>query len=59
MEAQEHAHEWEAVTETVFHEEMGHYETLETGEAQWVVDTEAWTESVTTGYVCSICGATK
>lgn len=28
-------------------------------EPQWVVDQNAWEETVVTGYTCSICGATK
>lgn len=41
----------EAVYQTVHHEATGHYET--------VVDQDAWDETVTTGYKCSGCGATK
>ncbi len=41
----------DAVYKTVHHEATGHYET--------VVDHEAWDETVTTGYKCSGCGATK
>ena len=41
----------DAVYQTVHHEATGHYET--------VVDQEAWDETVTTGYKCSGCGATK
>lgn len=41
----------DAVYQTVHHEATGHYET--------VVDQEAWDETVTTGYKCSRCGATK
>ena len=31
----------------------------EVTEQQWVVDTAAYSETVTTGYKCSSCGATK
>ncbi len=41
----------DAETTTVHHEATGHNET--------VVDQEAWDETVTTGYKCSSCGATK
>lgn len=41
----------DAVYQTVHHDATGHYET--------VVDQEAWDETVTTGYKCSGCGATK
>lgn len=41
---------WEQTgTKTVHHAE----------EKKWVVDKKAWDETVTTGYKCSICGATK
>ena len=38
---------------TVHHEATGH------NEQNWVQDSAAWTETVTTGYKCSGCGATK
>lgn len=38
---------------TIHHDEVGHYE------SKWVVDSQAWTESVPNGYSCSGCGATK
>lgn len=41
----------DAVYQTVHHDATGHYET--------VVDQDAWDETVTTGYKCSGCGATK
>lgn len=41
----------EAETTIVHHEATGHYET--------VVTQAAWDETVTTGYTCSSCGATK
>lgn len=41
----------DAVYTTVHHEATGHYET--------VVTQAAWDETVTTGYKCSGCGATK
>ncbi len=97
------SHNWVAVTETVYHEEVGHVEyttipssavcngcgevfydgetdcgtqwsehwhTLGLGHgsytahcshlaSEWVVDQEAYTETVVTGYTCSKCGATK
>ena len=41
----------DAVTKNVHHDEAGHYET--------VTDKAAYDETVTTGYKCSVCGATK
>ena len=41
----------EAETTVVHHDATGHYET--------VVTQTAWDETVTTGYTCSGCGATK
>lgn len=41
----------DAETTVVHHEATGHNEQ--------VVDQEAWDETVTTGYKCSGCGATK
>ena len=41
----------DAETTVVHHEATGHYET--------VVTQAAWDETVTTGYKCSGCGATK
>ena len=38
---------------TTHHDEVGHYE------SKWVVDSQAWTETVPNGYSCSGCGATK
>ncbi len=93
-------HDWVAQTETVSHDEVGHYETTDVREGRyvcnncgasfttvtevgnhcfdvcngcgysvksvvvgteqmWVVDQAAYTETVTTGYKCSKCGATK
>ena len=40
-------------TGTIHHEATGH------NEQRWVQDSAAWTETVTTGYKCSGCGATK
>jgi site-specific DNA-cytosine methylase len=40
-------------TGTIHHEATGH------NEQTWVQDSAAWTETVTTGYKCSGCGATK
>lgn len=103
-------HDWVPITETVHHDEAGHYETYQDAKKvqhykcfycgyntefnsldeyyahydqkhedkpdmrerydvvdrweyydaqRWVVDTPAYDESVVTGYVCSVCGATK
>jgi hypothetical protein len=41
----------DAETTVVHHDAIGHYET--------VVTQAAWDETVTTGYTCSGCGATK
>lgn len=41
----------DAETTIVHHDAIGHYET--------VVTQAAWDETVTTGYTCSGCGATK
>lgn len=41
----------DAVTQVVHHDEVGHYEKQ--------VDQAAYDETVTTGYKCSVCGATK
>lgn len=40
-------------TGTIHHEATGH------NEQKWVQDSAAWTETVTTGYKCSGCGAKK
>ena len=40
-------------TGTIHHEATGH------NEQKWVQDSAEWTETVTTGYKCSGCGATK
>lgn len=40
-------------TGTIHHEATGH------NEQKWVQDSAAWTQTVTTGYKCSGCGATK
>ena len=34
-------------------------EHLAVTDKKWIVDKAAWTETVTTGYKCSGCGATK
>lgn len=47
-----------AVTKTVHHDATGHYENVQTG-TKTVVDQAAYDETVTTGYKCSGCGATK
>ena len=40
-------------TGTIHHEATGH------NEQKWIQDSAAWKETVTTGYKCSGCGATK
>lgn len=44
--------------QTIYHDAEGHYEKVQTG-TKTVVDKQAYDETVTTGYKCSICGATK
>lgn len=46
-----HTHNWVAVTKIVHHDAV-------TSQV-WKEDTAAWDETVTTGYKCSGCGATK
>ena len=56
--APQHTHNW--VTEEIYHEEKGHYETetVQTG-TKTVVDEEAWDEPVYKGIcVCNVCGYT-
>lgn len=56
--APQHVHNW--VTEKIYHEEKGHYETetVQTG-TKTVVDEEAWDEPVyDTACVCNVCGYT-
>ena len=36
-----------------------HHEEVKEARTKWVQDKAAWTETVTTGYKCSSCGATK
>lgn len=36
-----------------------HHEAVKEARTKWVQDKAAWTETVTTGYKCSSCGATK
>ena len=36
-----------------------HHEAVKEARTKWVVDKAAWTETVTTGYKCSSCGAIK
>ena len=45
-------------SQTVYHDAAGHYEKVQIG-TKTVVDKQAYDENVTTGYKCSICGATK
>ncbi|MCI5759335.1 MAG: S-layer homology domain-containing protein [Eubacterium sp.] len=44
--------------QTIYHDAEGHTEKVQTG-TKTVVDKQAYDETVTTGYKCSICGATK
>lgn len=54
-----HVHNWAERTETVPHEETGHYDTVQVG-TKTVVDEEAWTESVYEMLaVCDACGYTS
>lgn len=56
--APQHVHNW--VTEEIYHEEKGHYETetVQTG-TRTVVDEEAWDEPEYKGIcVCNVCGYT-
>ncbi|MBQ8054841.1 MAG: hypothetical protein IJ198_13730 [Lachnospiraceae bacterium] len=56
--APQHVHNW--VTEKIYHEEKGHYETetVQTG-TRTVVDEEAWDEPIyDTACVCNVCGYT-
>ena len=51
-----HTHNWVERTETVHHDEQGHYESVQVG-TKTVVDEEAWDEPVYEGKcVCSECG---
>lgn len=51
-----HTHNWAERTETVYHDEQGHYETVQVG-TETVVDEAAWDEPVYDGKcVCSECG---
>ena len=57
--APQHVHNW--VTEKIYHEEKGHYETetVQTG-TRTVVDEEAWDEPIYEGrLVCNVCGYTS
>ena len=47
----------EVVTDVIRHPESSHEEPV--FENQWIVDSEAWDETVVTGYRCSTCGAVK
>lgn len=47
----------EVVTDVIHHPEVSHEEPVY--EQQWVIDSEAWDETVVTGYRCSSCGAVK
>lgn len=51
-----HTHNWVEETETVYHEEKGHYESVKVG-TKTVVDEEAWDENVYEDIIiCSNCG---
>ena len=51
-----HTHDWVEQTETIHHDEEGHYETVQTG-TETVIDEEAWDEPVYDYVqVCSVCG---
>ena len=51
-----HTHHWVEETETVYHEEKGHYKSVKVG-TKTVVDEEAWDEDVYESvYVCGACG---
>lgn len=57
--APQHVHNW--VTEKIYHEEKGHYETetVQTG-TRTVVDEEAWDEPIYEArLVCNVCGYTS
>jgi len=47
----------QVVVDTVYHPEVSHEEQVY--EQQWVVDSEAYEETVVTGYKCSTCGAVR
>ena len=47
----------EVVTDVIHHPESSHEEPV--FEEKWIVDSEAWDETVVTGYRCSTCGAVK
>ena len=54
-----HVHNWAERTETVTHEETGHYESVKVG-TKTVVDQEAWDEPVYEELaVCDACGYTS
>ena len=51
-----HSHDWVEQTETIHHDEVGHYETIQT-DSETVIDEEAWDEPVYDYVqVCSVCG---
>ena len=51
-----HTHNWVEETDTVYHEEKGHYESVKVG-TKTVVDEEAWDEDVYKDVdICSACG---
>ena len=45
------------VTDIVHHPEVSHEEPI--FDEEWIVDREAWDETVVTGYMCRTCGAVK
>ena len=51
-----HTHNWVERTETIHHDEQGHYETVQVG-TETVVDEVAWDEPVYESvHICSACG---
>ena len=53
--AKAHIHNWVAMSTTVYHDECGHYD----DNGNWAVDAPGYSETYTTGYTCSGCGANK
>ena len=47
----------QVVIDTIYHPEVSHEEPVY--EQRWVVDSEAYEETVVTGYKCSTCGAVR
>ncbi len=53
--AKAHIHNWVEVSNTVCHDELGHYDE----KGSWTVDAPGFIETYTTGYTCPGCGANK